>query len=94
MTTTTTRTEENMNTRRLAKKLQTALCLKGRHIKINQYQSYSAKSERMVTKFVLQEVQETPNGKRKSVTLLETYQMADVVMLLAKLYEELNETDA
>lgn len=83
-----------MNIRRLAKKLQTALCLSGRQIKINQYQSYSAKAERMVTKFVLQEVQTTPKGKRKSVTLLETYQMAEVVKLLAQLYEETNGTNA
>lgn len=75
-----------MNLRRLANKLQTALCQKGRHIRINQYQSYSERSERMVTKFVLTEKRMTDTGAMKSVTILETYQMADVVKTLAELY--------
>ena len=76
-----------MNLRRLAKKLQTALCVKGRYININQYQHYSEKAERMVTKFVLTEkrfIKET--GKEKNVTVMETYSMADVVQELARIY--------
>lgn len=72
--------------RQLAKKLQIALCQKGRYIKINQHQAYSERQERMVTKYVLQETRELPNGKRKSVTILETYQLADVVKKLAAIY--------
>lgn len=72
--------------RQTANKLQTALCQKGRHIKINQFQSYSERAGRMVTKFVLQETRETPTGKRKAVTILETYQLADVVKKLAAIY--------
>ena len=75
-----------MNLRRLANKLQTALCQKGRHIRINQYQSYSERAERMVTKFVLTEKRMTDTGAMKNVTILETYQMADVVKTLAELY--------
>lgn len=76
-----------MNLRRIANKLQTALCMKGRYIKINQYQSYSPKAERMVTKFVLTEKQEVKETKRiKNVTILETYSMADVVKELARIY--------
>lgn len=72
--------------RQTANKLQTALCHQGRYIKINQHQTYSQRSERMVTKFVVQEIRETPNGKKKSFTILETYQLADVVKKLAALY--------
>lgn len=69
----------------LAQKLQTALCRKGRYVKINQHQSYSERQGRMVTKYVLQETREL-NGKRKSVTILETYQLADIVKKLAAIY--------
>ncbi len=72
--------------RQLAKKLQTALCKKGRYIKLNQHQSYSEKQERMVTKYVLQEKRDLPNGQKKNVTILETYQLADVVKKLAEIY--------
>lgn len=72
--------------RQLAHKLQLALCQKGRHIKLNQYQSYSEKRERMVTKYVLTELRETPTGRKKNFTILETYQMAEVVKALADIY--------
>lgn len=72
--------------RQLAHKLQTALCQKGRHIKVNQFQSYSEKAGRMVTKFVLQETRKNDAGKVKTVTHLETYQMAEVVKKLAAIY--------
>lgn len=70
----------------LSRKLQTAFCQKGRYIKINQRQTYSERAERMVTKYVLQETRETDTGKQKTVTILETYQLADVVKKLAALY--------
>lgn len=72
--------------RQLANKLQTALCQQGRYIKINQHQAYSERQEGMVTKYVLQETRETPTGNRKAVTILETYQLADVVKKLAAIY--------
>ena len=75
-----------MNLRRVANKLQLALCQKGKHIKINQYQSYSTKAERMVTKFVLVEKREDPKGKMKDFAILETYQMAEVVKELVRMY--------
>lgn len=40
----------------------------------------------MVTKFVLQETKQNDAGKMKNVTLLETYQMAEVVKKLAAIY--------
>lgn len=81
-----------MNIRRTANKLQTALCAKGRYIRINQFQSYSPKAERMVTKFVLAEKQTIENcgiKKEKYVTILETYSMADIVKKLARIYGDM-----
>lgn len=75
-----------MNLRRIASKLQTALCIKGRRIKIDQYQSYSEKAGRMVTKFVLKEKRTTATGKQKDFVIMETYQLADVVKELARMY--------
>lgn len=72
--------------RQLAHKLQTALCQKGRFIKINQYQAYSEKQGRMVTKYVLQETRTTQTGKPKAFTILESYQLADIVKKLAAIY--------
>lgn len=73
-----------MNLHALARKLQKALAIRGRYIKINQYQSYSERSERMVTKFVVCEKRKI-DGKEKDVSICETYQMADVVKSLASL---------
>lgn len=72
--------------RALAYKLQTALMCKGIKIKINQMQTYSEKRDRMVTKYVVYEYR--PDEKPKNVTLLETYQIADVVKLLASRYSD------
>lgn len=78
-----------MNLRKLSNKLQTALCQKGRKIRINQFQSYSEKAGRMVTKFVLNEKKTMRNGTEKTITILETYQLADVVKELARVYGDL-----
>lgn len=72
--------------RALAYKLQTVLMHKGIKIKINQMQAYSEKRDRMVTKYVVYEYR--PDEKPKNVTLLETYQIADVVKLLASRYSD------
>ena len=75
-----------MNLNAMAKKLQGALVHKGVHVSINQFQHYSDKAERMVTKFVLKEKRITPTGKQKDFVILETYQLADVVKELARMY--------
>ena len=74
------------NLRALAYKLQNALLANGVKIKINQMQAYSERMDRMVTKYVVYEYR--PDEKPKNVTLLETYQIADVVKLLAGLYSD------
>ena len=82
-----------MNLKRLAYKLQTALCQKGRYIKINQLQAYSPKAGKMVTKYVVVEKKTLPNGKKKDFVILETYRMADVVKTLAEMYGDENGTN-
>jgi hypothetical protein len=62
-----------MNVRKTMYKLQTALNLSGRRVKINQIQIWSELRQRMVTKYVIIE-----NGK----TVLETFQTADAVKAL------------
>ncbi len=74
-----------MNLKGIAYKLQKALCLRGRYIKINQTQYYSAEKERMLTKYVLKEKKfDEEEGKEKNFTLLETFRMIDVVNYLAE----------
>ena len=75
---------QDVNLRRMAHKLQQALCYKG--IIINQVQSYSEKAERMVNKYVIIRSEKIGN-KNKNTTLLESYQLAEVVQLLAELYK-------
>lgn len=74
-----------MNMRYLATKLQTALCQAGRRVKIDQKQTWSDKTQRMVTKYLLLEEIKTDEG-RKNITILETYQLAEVVKTLAAMY--------
>nr|DAH99029.1 MAG TPA: hypothetical protein [Caudoviricetes sp.] len=73
------------NLRGIAAKLQTALCRKGIYVKINQIQTYSEKSERMVTKYMLIQTERIA-GRNKNTTILETYQFAEVVKCLADMY--------
>lgn len=69
-----------MKLKNIAYKLQKALCLKGRYIKINQTQIYSEEKERMLTKYILKEKMfDEDSGKHKDFTLLETFRMIDVV---------------
>lgn len=76
-----------MNLHAIAKKLQMALSMKGKYISINQYQAWSNRAERMVTKFVVSE-KRIVKGKPKNVSICETYQMADVVKTLAALLND------
>ena len=76
------------NLKQTAYKLQTALAAKGRHIKINQYQGWSEKQGRMVTRFVVCE-KRLVNGKMKDVTIAESYQLLDVVTSLVAVLKEI-----
>lgn len=67
--------------RKLAAKLQTAHALRGRRFFLNQFQSYSDITGRMVTKYVLTE-QNARTGKR--AVACESWQLADVVSFLAE----------
>ena len=73
-----------MNLKGIAYKLQKALCLRGRYIKINQTQYYSTEKERMLTKYSLKEKKfDEDEGKEKDFTLFESFRMIDVVNYLA-----------
>ena len=65
--------------RAIANRMQTALAMRGRLISINQYQSFSEKAGRMVTKFVCSE----KNEKGKYRTVFESWQLAEIVKFLA-----------
>lgn len=69
--------------RTIANKLQTALSLQGKYITINQTQVYSERLERMCTKYILRERREIL-GRKRNITLLETFRMVDVVTFLAE----------
>lgn len=73
-----------MNLKRLMYKLQTALLCKGVRVKINQFQSYSEESKRMITKYVLT-VPKQEGDKIKNEKLLESYRLSEVVQKLAEL---------
>lgn len=73
-----------MNFKRLMYKLQTALLCKGIKVKINQFQSYSEQSKRMITKYVLT-VPKQHGDKIKNEKLLESYRLSEVVQKLAEL---------
>ena len=73
-----------MNLKRLMYKLQTALLCKGIKVKINQFQSYSEQSKRMITKYVLT-VPKQEGDRIKNEKLLESYRLSEVVQKLAEL---------
>lgn len=73
-----------MNLKALMYKLQIALLYKGVKVKINQFQSYSEESKRMITKYVLT-VPKQERDKIKSEKLLESYRLSEVVQKLAEL---------
>lgn len=66
------------NMRALLRKLQTAHAARGRKIFINQFQNYSEKARRMVTKYVLSEKK---NGE--TVRIFETWKIHEAVKFLA-----------
>lgn len=73
-----------MNLKGIAYKLQKALCLRGRYIRINQIQFYSSERQKMSTKFILKERRvDEDDGEEKDFTLLEAFRMIDVVNYLA-----------
>lgn len=73
-----------MNLKVLMYKMQTALLCKGVRVKINQFQSYSEQSKRMITKYVLT-VPKQEGDKVKNEKLLESYRLSEVVQKLAEL---------
>lgn len=76
-----------MSLKRIASKLQRALCAKGIIIKINHFQSYSEKKKTIMTKYVvIHTIKDEETKKNKNFILIETYKLADVVTLLSDMY--------
>ena len=75
-----------MNIRTTVYKLQKALLMQGRKIKINQIQAYSQKVGKMITKYIVIESRELEDGRTKHECFLKTYSMVDIAKLLALLY--------
>lgn len=73
-----------MNLFALARKLQRALILQGRPIKINQTQVWIEDTKRMATKYTVKE-QKNVKGKIKDEVLMDSYNLAEVVRFLADL---------
>lgn len=71
-----------MNLFALARKLQRALILEGRPVKINQTQVWIEDTKRMATKYTVKE-QKTVKGKKKDEILMDSYKLAEVVKFLA-----------
>lgn len=73
------------NLRQLTRKLQQAIAIqRGRRISINQYQQYSAKAQRTVTKYVLSEYDAE---KKKYRALFSSWSMPEVVKFLANVLQ-------
>lgn len=58
-----------MNIRTTVYKLQKALLMQGRKIKINQIQAYSQKVGKMITKYIVIESRELEDGRTKTEIL-------------------------
>lgn len=72
------------NLRPLARKLQTALAIQQkRRFSISQYQAWSTKAGRMVTKYVVAEYIPDQGPRGKYVNKLSTWSFPDVVKFLA-----------
>lgn len=76
-----------MNLFALARKLQRALILQGRPIKINQTQVWFEETGRMVTKYTVSKPTTDKKGKKKDQMLLESFRLDEVVKFLASLLD-------
>jgi hypothetical protein len=68
------------NMRALMNKLQTALCMKGKIVKITQYHNWNEEKRRAVTKYV---ICKKDNNSDKYISFFESYQLSEVVKALA-----------
>lgn len=80
-----------MNLFALARKLQRALILQGRTVKINQTQVWFEDTKRMGTKYTVLE-RKTVKGKNKDVALMDSYRLDEVVKYLAAMLAEGSES--
>lgn len=70
------------NYKNTARKLQTALCMAGENISIDEKHFYSIPYKKMLTKYIVR--RQRPGQPREKI--IETYSIVDVVKALAELY--------
>lgn len=70
------------NYRNTVYKLQTALCLAGEHISVEEKRFYSTSYKKMLTKYIVR--RQRPGVPKE--TIIESYRIVDVVKALAELY--------
>lgn len=76
------------NLRTVARKLQQAIAIRhNRRIAINQYQSYSAKAGRTVTKYIITEYVARDGERGKYTTLFQSWSLPEIVKYLAALLQ-------
>ena len=76
-----------MDLRALMTKLQRALCMRGRVVRLYTMQTYIEDTKRLATKYKLIETVEGENGKRHNDILIETYRANEVVKCLAAMMD-------
>ena len=76
-----------MDLRALMTKLQRALCMRGRSIRLYTMQTYIEDTKRLATKYKLIETAEGEDGKRHNNILLETFRANEVVKCLAAMMD-------
>ena len=76
-----------MDYRKTAKRIQLALCRRGRRIKINQMQYISKKTGCPATMYVVVETEVLENGKVKNKEICTSSNIVDVVSALARLLD-------
>lgn len=75
------------NYRNLALKLQSALCMAGEHVTMEEKRFYSIRYNRMLTKYIVK--RQLP-GRPKEI-LVESYSVIEVVKTMAEIYAAVKE---
>lgn len=77
-----------MDLYRTARRLQMALCQRGRRVKINQVQYFSRLTGRPATMYVVTETEKLDTGKIKNTEICKSTRIADVVTAMAALLKD------
>lgn len=76
-----------MNLAKIAERLQTALCRKGRRIRVNRSQYYTDEGRLRIMYQVCETIDDADTGKKRTEVYCKSARMVDVVTVLRALYE-------